>query len=83
MSNRTTTQKLARALQRLTRDDLGVKPKLQGCHNIIRDHGPLPNGSIEEKACRLFEAHRDQLKASGEKRAAYEAMPLPGEEQDK
>ncbi len=69
MSSKTTTQKLARALQRLAEDELGVRPKLQGCHNIVRnDAAGAGEGPIEVRAARLFERNREWLKASGEKR---------------
>jgi hypothetical protein len=73
MSNKTKAQRLARALQRVTFDELGIKPKLQTCHNIVREareggQRADGEGSIELRAARLFEGHRERLKASAEDR---------------
>jgi hypothetical protein len=70
VSNKTTAQRNARRLQRLAEDELGIRPKLTTCHNILRDTPRNPLLSIEEQIAAMFLAHRDLLKASAERREA-------------
>lgn len=71
MSSRTTAQKMARGLQRLAEDELGIRPKLTTCHNIIRSAGYSPPGTPKEvHLAQVFEAYRDVLKQSAEVREA-------------
>jgi hypothetical protein len=69
VSNRTTAQKNARELQRLAEDELGARPKLTACHDVLRGHVRDPAQSREEHLATVFLAHRELLKASAERRA--------------
>lgn len=71
MSNKTPH----RRLQRLAEDELGIRPKLQTCLNIMRDASRDLTLSMEEHIAQVFLENRDRLKASAEKKAA--AVPIP------
>ncbi len=86
MSTRTTAQKMARALQRLTEDEIGARPKLTTCHNIIRDAGaPIPGVTREERVSALYLANAELLKSSASRREAERAdtEPVPAGAEEK
>lgn len=68
------TKSPGKSLQRLAEDELGVRPSLQGCHNIMRDAGTRPAQlSREEWLSTIFITNRDRLLASAERRADKQA----------
>ena len=57
-------------LQRLAEDELGIRPSLQGCQNIMRDAGPKPEPlSTEEWITTVFVENLERIKASAERKA--------------
>lgn len=57
-------------LQKLAEDELGIRPSLQGCHNIMRDAGQKPSQlTTEEWLSTIFVENRERLKASAERKA--------------
>ena len=60
----------ARRLQRLAGDELGAKPHLTTCKNVLDDSERDPTHSPEEHIAAVFLAHRDRLKVSAERREA-------------
>ncbi len=60
-----------RRLQRLAEDELGKRPHLSTCANILRDAGPKPEPlSKEEWLSTVFVENIERLRASAEKKAA-------------
>ena len=71
MSNKTPH----RRLQRLAEDELGVRPKLQTCLNIMHDATRDLTLSMEEHIAQVFLENRERLLASGKKKASPPATP--------
>lgn len=71
MTEKNGRKTLARALQRVTEDEIGLRPKLRTCYNIIDGAQPWPPGKTEERAAALFIAHEQQLRNSAEDRATH------------
>lgn len=71
MSNRTSAQKNARKLQVIAEDELGARPKLTACHDILRTSAPY-NGdrTREEWLVSVFLANRERLAESARLRSA-------------
>lgn len=59
-----------RQLQRLAEDELGMRPILGHCANIMAAAPRDPAHSREEHLARVFEANRDRLLASAKQKAA-------------
>lgn len=60
-------------LQRLVEDEIGMRPKLQTCANIIRDAPPKSDAvSWEEWLARVWIANKAQLIASAVKRSTQQ-----------
>ncbi len=57
---------------------MGQPPKLQTCHNILRDAGPRPSPlSVEEWISTVFITNRAHLERSAKIKASYAAAPEP------
>jgi len=78
VSNKPWTSKVAKKLQHLAEDELGKRPALMTCHNIVRNdleasRRPGEQGvRAEEFAARLFELRRDVLVASAERKVVLD-----------
>ncbi len=67
-------------LQRLAEDELGIRPKLQTCCNIMRAAGPKPEPlSTEEWITTVFVTNLERIKASAKGRTAPTGSPTRGE----
>lgn len=69
-----------RALQRLVEEEIGMRPKLQTCHNIMRDWVRVPGATLEENLARAFEANRVRLEMSAKSKLASDASSDTGAE---
>lgn len=67
----------AKRLQRLVEDELGSRPQLSTCANIVRDAKASrdPTMSTEEWVASLYLANVERWKASIERREAWRSSP--------
>jgi hypothetical protein len=56
-------------LQRLAQEELGMRPILGHCHNLMAAATKEPGHTMEEHVARVFEANRERLKTSAEQKA--------------
>lgn len=66
MSNKTAH----RLLQRLVEDEIGEKPALQYCHNLIQQHPRKEGEGKEEYISRIYLDNKESLALSARHRTA-------------
>jgi len=59
----------ARALQRLAEDEIGMRPRLTVCYDVLRASVREPGRTDEEHLARVFLANSERLRQSAYERA--------------